>query len=187
MSLVVRPATPADVARIVEHLFRHMDESGKGGSPHFGPPPTLSPAECMERLSEGLSRTLDQPGWERTFLLVTPAANNLDVDKIVGHGELRTDGMPSRAHRAHLGMGLERAYTGRGHGPRLLSRLLQFAREETKLAWIDLGVFVPNIPAQKLYRRFGFIETGRVEDMFRMPNGDRVGDIQMTLRLSRDG
>ena len=111
----------------------------------------------------------------------------LDVDNIVGHGELRTDGMPSRAHRAHLGMGIERAYTRRGHGPELLTRLLAFARDETTLDWIDLGVFVPNVPAQKLYQRFGFLETGRVDDMFRLANGVSVGDIQMTLRLSRNG
>jgi len=187
MSLVVRPAALSDVARIVEHFFRHMPESGKGGSPPFGPPPALSPAECLQRLAEGLARSLDEPGWERTFLLVAPAVHDLDVDKIVGHAELRTDGMPSRAHRAHLGMGIERAYTRQGHGPRLLEALLAFAREETRLAWIDLGVFVPNVPAQKLYQRFGFVETGRVDDMFRFPDGSSVGDIQMTLRLSRNG
>ena len=187
MSLIVRPAAPTDVARIVEHFFRHLDESGKSGSPHFGPPPTLSPAACLQRLTEGLSRSLDEPGWERTFLIVEPAVHNLDVDKIVGHGELRTDGMPSRAHRAHLGMGIERAYTRRGYGPQMLARLLAFAREETKLTWIDLGVFMPNVPAQKLYQRFGFVETGRVEDMFRLANGVSVGDIQMTLRLPRNG
>ncbi len=187
MSLVVRPAAVADAARVVEHFFRHMDESGKGGSPHFGPPPALSPAECIQRLAEGLARSLDEPGWERTFVLVEPASCHLDVDKIVGHAELRTDGMPSRAHRAQLGMGLERAYTRQGHGGRLLSAVLAFARAETRLAWIDLGVFVPNVPAQKLYRRAGFVETGRVEDMFRLADGVSVGDIQMTLRLSRDG
>lgn len=187
MTLIVRPAAQADVARVVEHFFRHMPESGKGGSPHFGPPPALSPAECLERLAEGLSKTLDTPGWERTFVLVVPRSNDLDSDKIVGHAELRTDGMPSRAHRAQLGMGIERAYTGQGHGGRLLEALLAFARDETRLAWIDLGVFVPNLPAQKLYRRFGFVETGRVDDMFRFPDGTSVGDIQMTLRLSRNG
>ena len=186
MNLVVRRAQLSDVARIVEHFFRQADESGKGGSPHFGPPPALSPSECIQRLAEGLGRSLDEPGWERTFLLVQPGMHPLDVEKIVGHGELRADGMPSRSHRAQLGMGIERAYTRQGHGARLLGSLLIFALQDTRLDWIDLGVFEPNLPAQKLYRRFGFVETGRVEDMFRLGEGVSVGDIQMTLRLSRE-
>jgi ribosomal protein S18 acetylase RimI-like enzyme len=185
MTVIVRPARLADAARVVEHLFRHMAESGRGGSPYFGPPPVLSPAECLARLTEGMSRGLDEPGWERTFLLVELAANPLDADAIVGHGELRTDGMPSRQHRASLGMGIERAYTGRGHGPRLLDAIVGFARNETQLAWIDLGVVADNRPARVLYERFGFVATGRVDDMFRLPDGTRIDDIQMTLAIDR--
>ena len=184
--MLLRAASVADVPRLVEHFYRHLPESGRGGSPHFGLPPVLSPAEVVERLTDGLSRPLDAPGWERSFVLVSSRSTpNLDDVKICGHVELRADGMPSRAHRAALGMGIERAYTGRGYGPRLLHAVLAFAREETSLAWIDLGVFAQNRPAHELYLRAGFVETGRVRDMFRMPDGTRIDDIQMTLPLSR--
>lgn len=186
MILHLRPATVADVPRLVEHFYRHLPESGRGGAPHFGPPPVLSPAEIIERLTDGLSRPLDAPGWERSFVLVSnPSAPNLDDVKILGHAELRADGMPSRSHRACLGMGIERAYTRRGYGPRLLQAVLAFAREETSLAWVDLGVFAQNRPAHELYLRAGFVETGRVVDMFRMPDGTRIDDIQMTLAIPR--
>jgi RimJ/RimL family protein N-acetyltransferase len=190
--LVIRAAKPSDAARLVEHLYRHLAESGKGGSPVFGFPPALSAAEAIERLDEGYGRPLTDLGWERAFLLVEPDEPGSSghagegAGNIVGHCELRTDGLPVRRHRATLGMGLERAFTGRGLGGRLLDATLTFAERATSLRWIDLGVFVGNEPARRLYQRVGFVETGRVRDMFRLADGTSIDDIQMSLRLPRE-
>jgi RimJ/RimL family protein N-acetyltransferase len=195
--LVIRAAKVSDAARLIEHLYRHLAESGKQGSPVFGFPPALSPAEAIERLSEGYGRPLTELGWERAFVLVEPTDPAVPggqrgseppsegAGNIVGHCELRTDGLPVRQHRATLGMGLERSFTGRGLGGRLLDAVLTFAERATTLRWIDLGVFVGNEPALRLYQRFGFVETGRVRDMFRLADGTSIDDVQMSLALPR--
>lgn len=205
-NLVIRQARVSDAARLIEHLYRHLAESGKQGSPVFGFPPALSPAEAIERLTEGYGRPLTELGWERAFVLVQvdtgpsltrqpkpgaasgahgEAEARMEEGLIVGHCELRTDGLPVRRHRATLGMGLERPYTGRGWGQRLLDATLTFAERATSLGWIDLGVFVGNEPALRLYQRSGFVETGRVRDMFRLVDGTSIDDIQMSLTLPR--
>ncbi len=50
------------------------------------------------------------------------------------------------------------------------------------LAWIDLGVFRPNLRAQALYRKLGFVELGVTRDRFRL-DGESIDDISMTLAL----
>ena len=80
-------------------------------------------------------------------------------------------------------MGIQRAFTGQGHGQRLIEVAVRWARDEAKLAWIDLGVFAHNLPARKLYRRMGFVEQGLHRDAFRLDAGLSVDDIQMTLEL----
>jgi RimJ/RimL family protein N-acetyltransferase len=86
-------------------------------------------------------------------------------------------------HRATLGMGILRAFTGKGHGRRLLEDLVRWARHDAGLAWIDLGVFSGNAPARKLYERMGFVPLGVREDAFRLDGGPSVDDVLMVLRL----
>jgi ribosomal protein S18 acetylase RimI-like enzyme len=81
-----------------------------------------------------------------------------------------------------MAMGIERDFRGQGWGGRLLQTALDWARAETTLAWVDLGVFEHNAPARALYRKFGFKEVGRREDLFRV-HGVRITDIQMVLEL----
>lgn len=83
-------------------------------------------------------------------------------------------------HRAGLGVGVERAYRGQGWGRKLLEAAIAWARQDPRLDWIDLGVFEGNDRALALYRRLGFIEHGRVVDLFRV-DGLRITDIQMSL------
>jgi RimJ/RimL family protein N-acetyltransferase len=86
-------------------------------------------------------------------------------------------------HRATLGMGMMRAYTGQGHGRRLIDALVRWSRDEANLAWIDLGVFSGNVRARKLYERMGFAMIGVREDAFHLESGPVVDDVLMALRL----
>ena len=105
-----------------------------------------------------------------------------DGDRQIGHCELNGDFVPSMLHRAGLGMGLERPYRRKGLGRTLLQQTIEWATSQTFLDWIDLGVFGTNPGAHALYKQFGFIETGRAEDRFRL-DGQKVSDISMTLDL----
>jgi len=106
---------------------------------------------------------------------------------VVGHLELRGGRITAEMHRATLGMGLGRAYTGQGYGRRLVEVAVRWAREDAGLSWIDLGVFAGNERARRLYQRMGFVQQGAREDAFRIDAGVSVTDIQMALDLRRWG
>jgi RimJ/RimL family protein N-acetyltransferase len=176
--LTLRTAKPGgdDPDAYARHLCEHMAESGRGGLPHFAISRVWSREEVRTSFAERLSRGLGEPLWGRAWILA-------DGPRVVGHLELRGGRVLAEMHRATLGMGLLGAYTGQGHGRRLVEEAVRWARDEAGLRWIDLGVFAGNAPARKLYARAGFVEIGERPDAFRLDAGPSVDDVQMTLKL----
>jgi ribosomal protein S18 acetylase RimI-like enzyme len=166
-----------DLDALARHIVEQNAESGRGGSPRFAVAQAMVREEVRSNLGVRLAKDLDEPLWGRIWALYTPD------DRIAGHIELRGGRVPSEMHRALLGMGILRAYTGRGHGARLVETAVAWAREVAKLEWIDLGVFSGNTPARKLYRKMGFVEIGTKEDAFHLEDGARIDDVMMVLRL----
>src|SRR3989344_5685551 len=159
----IRIGTIADLDLYVEHTLRFTLENGKDGiyfSPH---PPThqRDPLKMKAEVATRWTRELAVPGWERTFLAFFEG-------RVIGHLDLKRGDILPTAHRLSLGMALEYAYKGQGLGTTLMQTAIEFARGLAGIDWIDLGVFADNHPAKKLYDRFGFVETGRILDMFRV-------------------
>jgi len=167
-----------DVDALARHTVEHMAESGREGSPHFSVSSVWVIDEVRRNLITRLAKDLDEPLWGRAWSLIGPGG----VD-VVGHVELRGGRVPSELHRATLGMGINRAFTGQGHGRRLLDVAVKWARDTADLDWIDLGVFSGNAPARKLYARAGFVEIGQRDDAFRIEGGVVIDDVQMVLKL----
>lgn len=161
-----------------EHLRRHMGESGRDDDVLFAPYGPGSPPFDVEgfvkRTSPLLDAAIETAMWKRFWGLFT------DDGLMVGHVNLGQDLHISAAHRATLGIGLERPWRGRGHGRRLMEIALAFAREAPALAWVDLGVFANNPGAIALYESLGFVEVGRVADRLRVGE-TQIEDIQMVL------
>lgn len=143
----------------------------------FAPSPTPSHWEIREACELRWARPLSEPLWGRAWLLLR------DEGVVVGHVELRGGRIPAELHRATLGMGIERAHVGQGHGTRLLAEAIRWARSEAGLAWLDLGVFAGNEPARRLYERAGFATLGPRVDAFRLPDGTVITDVLMALDL----
>lgn len=175
---IIRIADLADLDAYADHIVRHSAESGRDGSVHFALNRSPDPAMIRDTARQRWDRSLDEPQWGRCFLLVEP-----ETAFVVGHIELRGGRMQAEMHRAMLGMGIERAFTGIGHGQRLMEAAITWARRKARLSWIDLGVFEHNAPARRLYRRVGFVENGIRKDAFRIDTGIRVTDISMELKL----
>ncbi len=177
-TLSIRPARldGDDPDAYARHMVEHMAESGREGSPHFAISRTWSREEVRTSFVGRLAKGLDEPLWGRTWLL-------LDGARVAGHAELRGGRVLAEMHRATLGMGMLRAYTGRGNGRRLLEAVVAWARGEARLSFIDLGVFSGNAPARKLYARMGFVVIGERPDAFRLDAGPVIDDVQMALRL----
>jgi RimJ/RimL family protein N-acetyltransferase len=170
-----------DVELLSRHVLRHSAESGREGSPHFALARDLDPKAVRRGFEERLRRRLDEPAWGRAWVL-RPGAPARGIE-IVGHIELRGGRVPAELHRAVLGMGIQRAYTGRGLGRRLMIEAVSWAVTVAELDWLDLGVFAQNTPALKLYERAGFVVVGRTEDAFVLDSGLRVEDVRMALDL----
>lgn len=177
--LALRPARLDDAGAFASHLVRHLGESGRGGSAVFAPTPTPSHWEIREACELRWARPLREPLWGRAWLLRTGEG------VVVGHAELRGGRIAAEQHRATLGMGIERPFTGQGQGTRLLAECIRWARSEASLAWLDLGVFAGNDAARRLYDRAGFVEIGPRVDAFRLEGGESVTDVLMSLDLRR--
>lgn len=178
------PITIVEVGRervpaLDAHLARHFAESGRDGAP-FMPfdAATTTPGPVDASL---LQRPLTEPGWLRVFAAVT-----VDGETVVGHVDLKSDGLHAGLHRCELGIGIEGPHRGGGLGRRLMQHAIDFARAAETLVWLDLKVFAHNAPARALYRNLGFREIGTVEDRFRLP-GHVIDDVMMTLRVDGAG
>jgi RimJ/RimL family protein N-acetyltransferase len=176
--VALRPAAPSadDAAAFARYLADHVAESGRGGSAHFAPIRSLDRDEVRSAALARWSKGLGDPLWGRAWLLWAGA-------RVAGHLELRGGRIGAEMHRATLGMGLLRAFTGQGHGTALVETAARWAREEAGLAWIDLGVFSNNERARRLYRRMGFVEIGTRREAFRLDSGVAVDDVLMALSL----
>lgn len=91
-------------------------------------------------------------------------------DEIVGIASLNRS--PSRMnHRGEFGISVLKQFWGNGVGSQLLSRIIQYAKQNSFQA-IDLQVRSDNIRAIRLYEKFGFIKIGEHPAFFNINNKD---------------
>jgi RimJ/RimL family protein N-acetyltransferase len=88
----------------------------------------------------------------------------------------------SRHGFGEIGMAVLKEWRGRGVGSALLAAAIEWARAEG-LHKLSLEVFPHNEAAIGLYRKFGFVEEGRLVKQYRRQNGELWDVIQMGLRL----
>lgn len=185
MTPTLRPARNSDLPAFARHLVRHMAESGRDGDIHFAPVQDLELIDVTLATERRWVTPLDLPGWGRSWIAVrrTGALPPAPIEEVLAHVDLRGAHLPSALHRAELSMGVELAQRGHGIGRRLGEQALSWAAE-IGLAYVDLKVFAHNTRAQRLYRDLGFVETARMSDVFRMPDGTRIDEVFMVRALS---
>ena len=174
--MTVQALTVDDLDAFVRHLEESHRESGTDGDVYFGPysrDEEFDVEASKIRNRKRWERPLTGNGWRRTWGVY-------DGERIVAVATVVSYDLPAEFHRVSLGMSVLRGHRRRGHGTRLLEAVIAWCREQPGIDWLDLGVFGDNLPAQGLYRKMGFRETGRVEDRFRM-DGNRIADISMSL------
>lgn len=173
----IRPLTRDDLSLFEAHFNRHRAESGRGDH-HFMPFAPDDPQGPRGLDAAALHLPLDEPGWQRWFV-----ATVTDEERIIGHVNLKGDGLRTGLHRCELGIGVERGYRSHGLGRRLMNTAIAFARSDPRLAWIDLRVFGHNRVGRALYGALGFVEVGTLIDRFRV-EGQQIDDVIMTLAVT---
>ncbi len=150
-------------------------------------------AERTFILLQGIQLTLDQEqvwlddrlaeqaaGDGITLAVTSAATDGRDDRRILGVAEVARGGLLQR-HVGVLGISLAAEVRGRGLGSRLLGAVLREAQRHVDgLRLFRLDVFGTNTVAQRLYRRHGFVEYGR------LPGGiAHRGDLVDFVSMSR--
>lgn len=80
---------------------------------------------------------------------------------LVGHAMLDPMPMRGNAHVFQLTIVVYPGHVERGIGTALLRDLLDWAQHDPRVGKVELNVRAGNVRAQKLYRKFGFVEEAR--------------------------
>jgi diaminopimelate decarboxylase len=82
-------------------------------------------------------------------------------DRIVGHVYIQRERHPVTKHVATLGIAVASDFRGKGIGSALLIEAIDWAKS-VRVEKIVLSVYPNNVDAIALYRKFGFVEEGRL-------------------------
>ncbi len=127
---------------------------------------------------------------EREFLAQSAASSNsieicAFIDSVVvGSAGISPVGSQIKLrHRAEFGIGIDRAYWGKGIGRALTNACIECARA-AGYAQLELDVVAENAAALALYKRVGFVEYGRNPRGFRTRDDRWQELILMRMELS---
>jgi RimJ/RimL family protein N-acetyltransferase len=85
-------------------------------------------------------------------------------------------------HTGEFGMGVLLDYRNKGIGKCLIEVLLQWAKENSIIEKVKLGVFDSNARGIHLYKKMGFIEEGRKVDEAKTEDGGYLDVIEMYIK-----
>lgn len=166
LRIIIEKATENDSAEMLEYLKLIGAQSDNMTFGAEGIGCTVSEeAEFITRMSDA----------HNGVLFVARAGG-----KIVGDASLSR--LPRRmSHRGELGIAVLDEYHNQGIGSRLLSEVIDFARDNS-FEVIDLEVRCDNAAALALYRKFGFEQIGTHPSFFKI-NGEHIPFTVMCLNL----
>ena len=137
------------------------------------------PEECSRSLEATQARAQGILEHGRNFMLAAfiggELVGNCGVNAMGEQAKLR--------HRASLGISIKKKAWGLGLGTILITRALEQAKENG-FTQVELGVFADNDSAQRLYRKLGFEEMGRIPKAFFLKDGTYRDEVQMVKFLT---
>ena len=152
---VIRPAVPGDAAALVE-LAQAVGSEPEGW---------LITTTGWRRAADERRylRSLRRHPDAAVFVAETP-------EGIVGRLSVARDRHPASSHVADLGLMVAASHRRQGIGWGLLEAAVQWARE-AGVRKLELHVFPHNVPAIRLYERFGFVQEGHRRSHYRRLDG----------------
>jgi diaminopimelate decarboxylase len=153
--VTIRPATPRDAAAYVAFWTAVVEEGRHVRTERVTSPPRHH------------RRRFRRSWTDREAQIVAVD----DAGRMVGHCYVQREAHPVTRHVATLGIAVAADRRGRGIGTALLAEALRWARG-VGVDKIVLSVYPNNRGAIALYRRFGFVEEGRLARHSRKSYGD---------------
>ena len=154
---VLRPPTKKDAAAMIEYL-----KATAGETPYL----TSYPDEIRFTVEEEagfLKSRLEDP---RAVMMIA------EVDgKLAGNGSFMEIGSRRKmCHRCDFGIALYKEFHRLGIGTALIAYLTELARQ-VGYGQMDLEVYEDNAAALALYKKCGFIESGRLHNAVKLDDG----------------
>jgi len=141
---VVRPAKPSDAASFLAHYSEVVAER------------RFIRTESVRRSTRDYRALFRRPWTLDQVHLVA-----VDRGRVIGHVGVAREEQPVTRHVASLGMAVSPEWRGRGVGSALMAAVIEWARS-VGVEKLALSVYPDNGPAIALYRKFGFVEEGRL-------------------------
>jgi len=103
-------------------------------------------------------------------------------DQLVGMLDFQSGKSKKTKHKGSFGMVVNPSWQSKGIGGLLLSALIEWVQSHSQIEVINLTVSEENKSAISLYKKLGFQETGREPFGLKLPNGQFLVDLTMTLK-----
>lgn len=145
----------------------------------------LFTAVAAEGLWLGAETPLDRAARRERFEGGVAAPDALSLLAVAGGRVVGDLSVQLRRGVAELGMLVAAAWRGRGVGSTLLEAGLAWAAD-VEAHKVFLEVWPHNAAAIALYRKYGFVEEGRLRRHYRRKNGELWDSVQMGLVLDLD-
>jgi putative acetyltransferase len=108
-----------------------------------------------------------------------------ESDAVIGHAFLDPMKMAGNSHVYHLNIVVHPGHTARGVGTALMRHLMTWAKDRAEVGKVELLVRASNTRAVALYRKFGFVDEGRLRARVRTPDGRFLDDLAMAWYPNR--
>ena len=142
--ITIRPAEPKDVGSFLDHLRSVAAERRFIATEEVEVPPRYY-------------RRLARRPWTESQAWIMA----LEGDRVVGSLRIGRENRAGNTHIASLGMAVTADRRGRGVGSALLAEAFRWA-DQMGIEKVSLTVYPHNTVAVSLYRKFGFVDEGRL-------------------------
>jgi len=168
-SCILRPTGP----EVAEEMIEYMKKTAGETQWLLRYPDEVN--FTVEGEKELLGRILDDPGHAMMVAMVD--------GKVAGNGSVSGIGNKRKiVHRCSLAIALYQDYWNLGIGRAMIGYLIELA-QQMGFRQMDLEVVAENTQAQALYRKCGFIETGRRYHALKFDDGSMHDEILMYREL----
>lgn len=166
---ILCPTSPKYAAEMIEYMKKTAGET----------PYLLRYPDEMNFTIEGEQDILEKLLNDPYSIMMMPIVDG----KVAGNGSINGIGDKRKIrHRCSLAIALYKDFWGLGIGTAMIAYMTELAAQ---IGWdqVDLEVVAENAGAQALYKKCGFIETGRRHNALRFDDGTYHDEILMYKKL----